>query len=155
MVKEEISLRHWVGLAVGILGVALVVSPKLAVGLTGGITPLTTAVNLLGALSISFGTVYQKRFATALNLASGGAWQYVGATRRRAHPGAADGGDALRRIVRGVVRARLVGDRAVARRHHAADAADQAGRRGPGIEPDLPRARRLRADGLCGCSGKR
>ena len=35
---------------------------------------------MLGALSISFGTVYQKRFATSLNLASGGAWQYVGAS---------------------------------------------------------------------------
>jgi drug/metabolite transporter (DMT)-like permease len=80
MVKEEISLRHWLGLLVGILGVALVVSPKLHTGLTGGITPLTTAVNVLGALSISLGTVYQKRYATDLNLASGGAWQYVGAT---------------------------------------------------------------------------
>ena len=80
MVQEKISLRHWLGLAVGILGVALVVSPKLHTGLVGGITPLTTAVNVLGALSISFGTVYQKRFATAVNLASGGAWQYVGAT---------------------------------------------------------------------------
>lgn len=80
MVKEKISLRHWLGLAVGIVGVALVVSPKLHMGLTGGITPLTTAVNVAGALSISFGTVYQKRFATALNLASGGAWQYVGAS---------------------------------------------------------------------------
>jgi drug/metabolite transporter (DMT)-like permease len=80
IVKEAISLRHWAGLAVGIFGVALVVSPKLHFGLTGGITPLTTAVNVFGALSISFGTVYQKRFATSLNLASGGAWQYVGAT---------------------------------------------------------------------------
>jgi drug/metabolite transporter (DMT)-like permease len=80
MVKEEIALRHWIGLAVGILGVALVVSPKLQGGMTGGITPLTTAVNVFGALSISFGTVYQKRYATALNLASGGAWQYVGAS---------------------------------------------------------------------------
>lgn len=80
MVKEAISLRHWAGLAVGILGVALVVSPKLELAHTGGITPLTTAINVLGALSISFGTVYQKRYATALNLASGGAWQYVGAS---------------------------------------------------------------------------
>ena len=80
IVRERISLRHWLGLVVGILGVAMVVSPKLDLGLTGGITPLTTAVNVFGALSISFGTVYQKRFATALNLASGGAWQYVGAT---------------------------------------------------------------------------
>jgi acyl-CoA synthetase (AMP-forming)/AMP-acid ligase II len=56
------------------------VSPKLELAQTGGITPLTTAINVLGALSISFGTVYQKRYATALNLASGGAWQYVGAS---------------------------------------------------------------------------
>jgi drug/metabolite transporter (DMT)-like permease len=80
MVKEEISLRHWAGLAVGLIGVALVVSPRLELAQAAGITPLTTAVNLLGAVSISFGTVYQKRHATALNLASGGAWQYVGAT---------------------------------------------------------------------------
>lgn len=86
MVKEKIALRHWAGLAVGILGVALVVSPKLQAGFSGGITPVTTAVNVFGALSISFGTVYQKRFATALNLASGGAWQYVGATLAVAIP---------------------------------------------------------------------
>lgn len=86
MVKEKIALRHWLGLAVGILGVALVVSPKLQSGFGGGITPVTTAVNVFGALSISFGTVYQKRFATALNLASGGAWQYVGATLAVAIP---------------------------------------------------------------------
>ena len=86
MVKEKIALRHWLGLVVGILGVALVVSPKLHSGFSGGITPVTTAVNVFGALSISFGTVYQKRFATALNLASGGAWQYVGATLAVAIP---------------------------------------------------------------------
>lgn len=80
MVGERISLRHLAGLAVGILGVALVVSPKLEFGFDGGITPVTTLVNVLGVLSISFGTVYQKRFATGANLASGGAWQYVGAT---------------------------------------------------------------------------
>ena len=80
MVKEEISRRHWLGLAVGIAGVALVISPKLSLAASDGITPLTTAVNVLGAVAISFGTVYQKRHATGLSLASGGAWQYVGAS---------------------------------------------------------------------------
>lgn len=80
MVGEPITLRHWAGLATGILGVALVVSPKLQAGLTGGITPMTTAVTVIGAMAISFGTVYQKRYATSLNLASGGAWQYAGAS---------------------------------------------------------------------------
>lgn len=79
IVNEAISLRHWIGLGVGILGVALVVSPKLTLTATGGITPLTTGVTVFGALCISLGTVYQKRFATGIDLASGGVWQYVGA----------------------------------------------------------------------------
>lgn len=77
---EKISARHWLGLAVGILGVGLVVWPKLEMANVAGITPLTTALCILGALSVSLGTVYQKRFATGLHLASGGVWQYVGAS---------------------------------------------------------------------------
>ncbi len=80
MVDEKIGPRHWLGLAIGIAGVALVIAPKLNVTALSGITPLTTLVNLAGAVFISFGTVYQKRYATGLNLAAGGAWQYVGAT---------------------------------------------------------------------------
>jgi drug/metabolite transporter (DMT)-like permease len=80
MVGEKITSRHWLGLAVGILGVGLVVSPKLTLDTLGGITPLTTAICILGAFSVSLGTVYQKKFATGLDLASGGVWQYAGAT---------------------------------------------------------------------------
>jgi drug/metabolite transporter (DMT)-like permease len=80
IVGEKISPRHWLGLAVGILGVGLVVWPKLTLDAVSGITPLTTALCILGALSVSLGTVYQKRFATGLHLASGGVWQYAGAT---------------------------------------------------------------------------
>ena len=79
MVGERIGLRHWFGLAVGIAGVALVVWPKLDFA-AHGITPLTTAVNVMGAVSISLGTVYQKRFAASLHVASGGVWQYAGAS---------------------------------------------------------------------------
>lgn len=80
LVNAAITGRHWLGLAVGIAGVALVIWPRLSLEALGGITPLTTAVNFLGAAGIAFGTVYQKRHATGLHLASGGAWQYVGAS---------------------------------------------------------------------------
>ena len=80
MVGEKIVARHWFGLAVGILGVGLVVWPKLSLDALSGITPLTTGLCVLGAFSVSLGTVYQKRFATGLNLASGGVWQYAGAS---------------------------------------------------------------------------
>lgn len=79
ILSEAIGPRHWLGLVVGIAGVALVVSPKLSFAAIGGITPLTTLVNLSGAFGIALGTVYQKRFAANLHLASGGAWQYAGA----------------------------------------------------------------------------
>ena len=80
IVAEKISSRHWVGLAIGILGVGFVVWPKLTLGAVSGITPFTTFWCIFGAFSVSLGTVYQKRFATGLNLASGGVWQYVGAS---------------------------------------------------------------------------
>jgi drug/metabolite transporter (DMT)-like permease len=77
---ERITIRHWLALVVGVAGVGLVISPKLSFTVLGGITPVTTLACVGGAIAISLGTVYQKRFATGLHLASGGAWQYVGAT---------------------------------------------------------------------------
>lgn len=77
---EVISSRHWLGLGVGLVGIGFVVWPKLVFTHVGGITPLTVSLTLFGAAAISFGTVYQKRFATELHLASGGVWQYFGAS---------------------------------------------------------------------------
>jgi drug/metabolite transporter (DMT)-like permease len=79
LVGESIGRRHWIGLLVGIVGVGLVVWPKISLAGIAGITPFTVALNIFGAFSVSLGSVYQKRFATGLNLSSGGAWQYVGA----------------------------------------------------------------------------
>ena len=75
---ERIHAKHWFGLVVGLIGIGLVISPKLHFQGAEGITPLTVGLALIGALCISFGTVYQKRFATGVALATGGTWQYVG-----------------------------------------------------------------------------
>jgi drug/metabolite transporter (DMT)-like permease len=75
---EQIHRRHWFGLLVGLIGIGLVISPKLHFQGIEGITPLTVGLALFGAMCISFGTVYQKRFATGIALATGGTWQYVG-----------------------------------------------------------------------------
>ncbi len=80
IIGETIRRQHWIGLAIGLIGVAMVVWPKLSLTSTQGITPITVGVNALGAFGVALGTVYQKRFATKLHLASGGVWQYVGAT---------------------------------------------------------------------------
>ena len=80
MLGERVSPRHWIGLAVGLFGVMLVLLPRLHFGLLGGITPFTIALTIFGMASISFGTIYQKKFASGIALATGGVWQYVGAS---------------------------------------------------------------------------
>lgn len=80
LLKEEIGVRHWLGLLVGVVGVGLVISPKLSFATIDGITPVTTLMAVAGTIAISLGTVYQKRFAAAQHIAAGGTWQYVGAS---------------------------------------------------------------------------
>ena len=80
LLGEKVASRHWLGLMIGLCGVAVVLLPKLSFALLGGITPLTTALAVFGTASISLGTVYQKKFASGIALSTGGVWQYVGAS---------------------------------------------------------------------------
>jgi drug/metabolite transporter (DMT)-like permease len=75
---ERITARHWLGLGIGILGVALVVWPKLTYG-DHGITPIAVVASVLATLSITVGSIYQKRHMTGLDLRSGNAVQFLGA----------------------------------------------------------------------------
>jgi drug/metabolite transporter (DMT)-like permease len=75
---ERITARHWLGLGIGILGVALVVWPKLTLG-DHGITPIAVVASVLATLSITVGSIYQKRHMTGLDLRSGNAVQFLGA----------------------------------------------------------------------------
>lgn len=75
---ERITPKHWMGLAIGLVGVALVLAPKLDVA-DAGITIATIVPTVIGTVAITIGTVYQKRFATGTDLMTGGVFQYVGA----------------------------------------------------------------------------
>ena len=68
LLGEKVSARQWTGFLVGFLGVGLVVSDKLGLG---GVTPVSAAVALLALLSITFGTLYQKRFCPSFDLWTG------------------------------------------------------------------------------------
>ncbi len=57
----SVSKRQWAGLALGLLGLALVVWQKLGVG---EIHALNFSLALMALLSITAGTLYQKRFVT-------------------------------------------------------------------------------------------
>lgn len=75
---ERVGPRHWIGLAVGGAGLALVVLPKLG-GAASGISPATVGVCLVAVIGIAAGAVYQKRFAAGVDLLSGTTLQYAGA----------------------------------------------------------------------------
>jgi len=74
---ERITWRHWAGLVVGIAGVALVVWPKLVFA-GHGITPVTVFANVLATLSITVGSIYQKRHVSRLDLRTGNVFQFLG-----------------------------------------------------------------------------
>jgi drug/metabolite transporter (DMT)-like permease len=77
---ERPSARQWLGLTLGVAGVALVVGPGIAAA--GSAEPLSTAglVSCVVALaSGTLGTVYQKRHGDGIPLVWGTAVQYVAA----------------------------------------------------------------------------
>src|SRR6476620_5576395 len=70
---ERITARQWLGLAIGLAGVYLVVRQKIAFG--GEATALTAV--LLALVGISVGTLYQKKFCANVDLRSGAVIQFT------------------------------------------------------------------------------
>ncbi|ARM83290.1 Permease of the drug/metabolite transporter (DMT) superfamily [Marinobacter salarius] len=80
VLKESVSSRQWLGLALGLVGVTLVLLEKFGGGASASDFPLWTL--LWAALSlggISLGTVYQKRNGTQSDLVAGTFIQYSAA----------------------------------------------------------------------------
>jgi drug/metabolite transporter (DMT)-like permease len=82
LLAEVVTRRHWFGLALGLMGTALVIGPG-AAGVGAGLSFEMTMATLLSATlalcGITFGTIYQKKFAIGFDLVSGAIWQYAGA----------------------------------------------------------------------------
>ncbi|MET0982975.1 MAG: DMT family transporter, partial [Telluria sp.] len=74
---EKTDARQWLGMAAGVLGVALVVWHKLGPGSAGAGAYLAAVVALLG---ITLGTLYQKKFCAGMDLRTGGCIQLAVAT---------------------------------------------------------------------------
>jgi len=73
-VGERLSQRQWIGMVLGLLGVALVVKDKLTfdAASSAGI-----ALCLMALVSITAGTLYQKRFCPRFDLRSGALIQFA------------------------------------------------------------------------------
>ncbi len=73
MLGERTSRRQWLGLALGAVGVGLVVREKFVFE---GVGAGAVALSVLALASITLGTVYQKRFCGAVDLRTGAAVQF-------------------------------------------------------------------------------
>lgn len=74
LLGERVSRRQWLGLGLGLIGVALVVAGKLAAVAALGYMLLPALVALA---SITAGTLYQKRFCPSFDLRSGAVIQFL------------------------------------------------------------------------------
>ncbi len=73
LLGERVVTRQWGGLLLGIVGVYLVVQDKAT---TGAATSLAWLASLVALLSITFGTIYQKRFGSGIDWRPGMLIQY-------------------------------------------------------------------------------
>lgn len=77
LLGERVSRRRWLGIGVGFAGAALVVSPKL--GVAGGVPPVPLLVCLAAMVSITLGTIWQKRTGGGTDVRTNTTVQYCGA----------------------------------------------------------------------------
>jgi drug/metabolite transporter (DMT)-like permease len=73
-IGEHVSARQWIGLVLGVGGVVLVLADRLGFG---GASVGAYALLVLGLAGISIGTLYQKRFASTLDMRAGLAIQHA------------------------------------------------------------------------------
>ncbi len=76
LLGERVVLRQWAGLALGFIGVALVVWQNMA---AQGLTATSLALSLLALASITLGTLYQKRYCPSFDVRSGSVIQFTAA----------------------------------------------------------------------------
>lgn len=80
VLSEKVSVRQWLGLVLGLLGVCLVLLEKFGLSESQGSFPAWTLIwAALSLAGISLGTVYQKRRGTGADLVSGTFIQYSAA----------------------------------------------------------------------------
>lgn len=76
VLNERVTTRQWAGLGLGLLGIALVLAPKLGQGPGDAWGSLACVGALLG---ITAGTIYQKRYCARMDLRTGSVVQFAAA----------------------------------------------------------------------------
>jgi drug/metabolite transporter (DMT)-like permease len=76
LLRETVTPRQWLGLALGLVGVLLVVGDRIVVEHLGG---PAVALSVFALLSITLGTLWQKRHGAGVDLRTGAAIQFIAA----------------------------------------------------------------------------
>ncbi len=76
LIGERVSAQQWLGLLLGFAGVALVLANRTS---TAGVDALTLSLAVVGLLSITAGTLYQKRYGGSMDLRTGSVVQFTAA----------------------------------------------------------------------------
>ena len=81
LLRERISARHWTGMALGFVGIIVVLLPRLqaATGADFGRLQVALLVNMVAMILVTLGTFYQKRFLPSGDLRTTAMLQYAGA----------------------------------------------------------------------------
>jgi drug/metabolite transporter (DMT)-like permease len=74
LLGEQVNMRQWIGLALGFIGLTLVVSGKFGIDAELGPMLIPAVVALIG---ITAGTLYQKRFCSGFDLRTGSVIQFT------------------------------------------------------------------------------
>jgi drug/metabolite transporter (DMT)-like permease len=76
LLRETVTPRQWLGLILGLAGVLLVVGDRIVVEHLGA---LSVALSAFALLSITLGTLWQKRHGAGVDLRTGAAIQFIAA----------------------------------------------------------------------------
>lgn len=76
LLGENLLARQWLGFALGLVGVTLVILSTREYGDIPLTWPAWVAI-ITALFAISIGTIYQKRFGGGVNLVAGSLWQYI------------------------------------------------------------------------------
>jgi drug/metabolite transporter (DMT)-like permease len=79
LLREQPSSRTWRGLALGALGVGLVVLPAMQAGAPHAVSPWIVLMGVLAIVSITMGTLLQKTSIARADIRASSAWQNAGA----------------------------------------------------------------------------
>lgn len=75
--QEKLSPRKWLGLALGLAGLVLVIAPKLQGSAEQALPMAGVIAVFIALLGGTSGTLLQKKFGSGVEVLSGTSWQYV------------------------------------------------------------------------------